>query len=117
MATKFPKDLLLQAQNLLGGWNQFVPVPTFGTLTTTAVSADVTALAALDMQIAGLEAQLADKRNQREVLALSLWDKVKRTRNIFKGTYGDDSSQYEMVGGVRMSDRKFRTRKRVTAAE
>jgi hypothetical protein len=37
---------------------------------------------------------------------------VKRVRNAIKGTYGDDSSQYEMVGRVRMSERKFRTRKR-----
>ena len=50
-------------------------------------------------------------------MAVSLWDKVKRVRNVIKGTYGDDSSHYEMVGGIRMSDRKFRTHKRVTAAE
>lgn len=31
-----------------------------------------------------------------------LWDKVKRVRNSVKANYGDDSSQYEMVGGMRL---------------
>jgi hypothetical protein len=33
-----------------------------------------------------------------------------------KAHYGDDSSQYEMVGGTRLSDRKTRTHKAPTAA-
>jgi hypothetical protein len=37
---------------------------------------------------------------------------VKRVRSAIKGVYGDDSTQYEMVGGTRMSERKPRTRKR-----
>ena len=51
-------------------------------------------------QITPLEAQLS-----------ALWDKVKRVRNSVKGTFGDDSSQYEMVGGTRLSDRKPARRK------
>jgi hypothetical protein len=35
---------------------------------------------------------LADKRNQRAAMAVSLWDKVKRIRNGIKGLFGDDSS-------------------------
>ena len=79
-------------------WNQITPVPTFGTMTAVAFTT--------------LEAQLTDKRNQRGALYASLWDKVKRVRNAVKGTYGDDSSQStrEMVGGTRMSERKFGTR-------
>ena len=113
MSSKFPKDLLTQAQSVLAGWNQLNPVLPFGPLTTTTFSSDLTMVSALDVEIAGLEAQLADKYNQRETVALSLWDKVKRVRNSIKGIYGDDSSQYEMVGGIRMSERRFRTRKRV----
>ena len=115
MTTKAPKDLLPQAQIVLGGWNQMNPVPPFGPLTAAAFATDLSALTALDLQIAGMEAQLADRRNQRETMAVSLWDKVKRVRNVVKGTYGDDSSQYEMVGGIRMSERKFRTRKRAAS--
>jgi hypothetical protein len=36
----------------------------------------------------------------------STWDKLKPVRSTVKGLYGDDSSQYELVGGTRMSDRK-----------
>jgi hypothetical protein len=33
-----------------------------------------------------------------------------------KASFGDDSSQYEMVGGTRLSDRKPRSRKVAVAA-
>ena len=112
MSTRFPKDLLAQAQTVLGGWNQLNPVPPIGPITAATFSTELNAITALDLQIAGLEAQLADKHNQRETMAISLWDKVKRVRNAIKGFFGDDSSQYEMVGGIRMSARKLRTRKR-----
>lgn len=62
-----------------------------------------------------LEAQLTDKRNQRDALYTSIWDKVKRVRNGVKAIYGDDSSQYEMIGGTRLSERKTPTRKTVKA--
>jgi hypothetical protein len=41
----------------------------------------------------------------------SAWDKVKRARAGVKAAYGDDSSQFEMIGGTRTSDRKTRSRK------
>jgi hypothetical protein len=115
MPSNFPKDVLTQAQSVLGGWDQFSPVPTFGPLTIAGFSDDIKALSQLDIQISGLEALLADKRNQRKAMASGLWDKIKRVRNAIKGIFGDDSSQYEMVGGIRLSERKFRTRKRVAA--
>ncbi len=36
---------------------------------------------------------------------------VKRVRSAVKGIYGDDSSEYEMVGGTRKSERKRPVRK------
>jgi len=45
-----------------------------------------------------------------------MWDKVKRVRASVKGLYGDDSSEYEMVGGTRKSERKTPTRKPRTVA-
>ena len=41
----------------------------------------------------------------------SLWDKTKRARNSIKGSFGDDSPQYKMVGGTRLSERKSTRRK------
>ena len=63
-----------------------------------------------------LEAQLTDLRNQRDALYEAIWEKVKRIRNGVKGSYGDDSSQYEMVGGTRLSERKTPARKKAMAA-
>jgi hypothetical protein len=42
-----------------------------------------------------------------------VWEKVKRVRAGVKGNYGDGSSQYEMVGGTRLSERKSPKRKAV----
>ena len=107
----YPSDALQQAQSVIGGWNQITPVPAFGALTAAAFTTEIGAATALDAQIIALEAQLTDKRNQRDVVYGSVWDKVKRVRNAVKGTFGDDSTQYELVGGIRMSERKSRTRK------
>ena len=41
--------------------------------------------------------------------------KLVRVRLAAKVTFGDDSSQYELFGGTRRSNRKPRTRKAVTA--
>src|SRR5690242_5330009 len=107
----FPTNVIPQAQEIVGGWNQIAtPVPAFGTLTVAALTADITAATTLESQITALEAQLTDKRNQRDALYAAVWDKSKRARNAVKGIYGDDSSQYELMGGTRSSERKSRTR-------
>ena len=108
---KYPTNVIEQTQDVLGGWNQISPVPAFGTLTAASFTADVTAATALEAQITALEAQLTDKRNLRDAQLSALWDKTKRVRSSVKGTFGDDSSQYEMVGGTRLSDRKSSRRK------
>jgi hypothetical protein len=111
----YPTNVIRQAQDVLAGWNQIAPVPTFGTLTSAALTTEVTAATTLEAQIATLEAQLTDKRNLRDSQFGALWDKVKRVRSAVKGTFGDDSSQYELVGGTRMSDRKPSRRKTTSA--
>ena len=111
----YPTDILEQAQNVLSAWSQIGATMTVGTLTPTILATDVTAAIALESEMAKLEAQLTDKRNQRDALYTAIWDKVKRVRNGIKGIYGDDSSQYEMVGGTRLSERKSPTRKAVKA--
>ena len=37
---------------------------------------------------------------------MSLWDTIKRVRATVKGAYGDDSSEYELVGGTRVSEHR-----------
>ena len=112
MARKvYPSDVVMQAQDVLVGWGQVSTTLTFGALTPAALTADITAASPLEAEISKLEKQLGDKRNQRDILYNSMWDKVKRIRAGVKANYGDDSQQYEMVGGTRMSERKPRTRK------
>lgn len=108
---KYPTDVIKQAQAVVNGWNQINPIPAFGTLTVASLASDITAAAATEAQIAALEAQLADKRVLRDAQCKTMWDKVKRTRSSIKGSFGDDSAQYKMVGGTRLSDRKPMRRK------
>jgi hypothetical protein len=104
-------DVLEQARAISEAWKQINPSLAIGELTQAALSADLDQVTPIAAQIVALETQLTDLRNQRDALYVGLWDKVKRARNGFKAIYGDDSSQYEMAGGTRVSDRKARTRK------
>ena len=61
--------------------------------------------------ISDLETALLNKRNQRDEVYANVWDGMKRVRAAVKGIYGDNSTQYEMVGGTRMSERKSPSRK------
>jgi hypothetical protein len=111
MAKKFPSNTLEQAQKVLDAWNQISTTLAFGTLNAAALTTDITAAKTLETDISKLERQLEDKRNQREAVYTNLWDKVKRVRSGVKSNYGDDSYQYDLIGGTRTSDRKPRTRK------
>ena len=112
----YPPDVLLQAQQVLVGWGQVSSTLAFGTLNPAALTADITAAGPLQVEIEKLEIQLADRRNQRDMLYNGIWDKVKRVRAGVKANYGDDSQQYEMVGGTRTSERKTRARRVMVTA-
>jgi hypothetical protein len=60
----------------------------------------------LKNEIGALEVQLVDLRNQRDEVFRTGWEYVIRLRAGIKGFYGDDASQYELVGGTRRSERK-----------
>ena len=110
----YPSNVLEQAQNVLVGWAQVSSTLAFGTLNTAALTADITTAGTIESEISKLEIQLADKKNQRELVYSGIWDKLKRIRAGVKANYGDDSQQFEMVGGTRMSERKPRTRRLIT---
>ena len=109
----YPTDVIDQANAVLWGWNQIGSTVTFGTLNIIQLTTDVNAYAPLEAEIGKLEILLNEKRMQRDALSLAVWDKVKRVRSSVRGIYGDDSAQYEHVGGTRMSERKPRSRKAV----
>jgi len=107
----FPTDVLNQGKRVLDAWRQIDDQLSFGTLDTAALTVDLNRARGIEEAITNLENQLTNMRNQRDAANNSLWDKIKRARAGIKATYGDDSSQYEMVGGTRLSERKTPTRR------
>ena len=107
MAKKmFPSDLIDQAISIQDAWVRIDEGLTFGSLNMSALVMDINGLRNVELNLVGLENQMTELRNQRDALQESTWDKVKRVRASVKGIYGDDSTQYELVGGTRLSDRR-----------
>lgn len=49
--------------------------------------------------------KLTELRNKRDERLVRMWDTTKRLRATVKGAFGDDSSEYGLVGGTRMKAR------------
>ena len=114
MTKKFyPPNLLNQAQSVRNAWAAINEQLAFGDLTMAGMGVEIEKARALDEELDQLETILVEKRNQRDLHYAKVWDAMKRVRAAVKGIYGDNSSQYEMVGGTRMSERKAPTRKTV----
>ena len=112
----YPTDVLEQAQSVLDALIQIDANMNVGGINSANLSTDIAAATQLVSQMNTLEAQLTNVRNERDTRNSELWDKLKRIRNGVKANYGDDSSEYEMVGGTRRSERKAPVRKAKTAA-
>ena len=108
----YPPTVLAQARALAQAVKNIDPSLQIGDLTNAALEADLEKSVAIRSTLNTLEIQLTDQRNQRDALYGEIWKKVKRLRAGVKGIYGDDSSEYEMAGGTRLSERKPRTRKK-----
>jgi hypothetical protein len=106
MARSYPTDIIAQGRTVLESWQSIDAQLKFGTLTTEGMDGQLEQAAPIERQIDKLEGLLTDMRNQRDALYAGLWDSVTRVRVGMKAIYGRDSSQYEMVGGTRFSERK-----------
>ncbi len=106
MTNRYPTDITEETQAVLEAWREIDPALQIGGLALTTLEAELAQAMTLYVQIDSLEARFTDLRNQRDALGAELWDKVKRVRTGVKSIFGDDSSQYEMMGGTRMSERK-----------
>ena len=111
----YPTDVISQAQVVADAWGQIDPQLTLGELTQAGLRESIGASAPIENEIMSLETRLTELRNQRDDLYASIWDQVKRTRSGVKAIYGDDSSQYEMVGGTRFSERKPYSRREIVS--
>lgn len=107
----YPPNVLEQASGLLDAWGKIDDQMTFGPLNSEAFTEELQLAREIEYQLVGLVNQLIDLRNQRDAVNQSIWDKLKRVRAGVKGAYGDDSPQYELIGGTRMSDRKSSRRR------
>ncbi|HJR79310.1 MAG TPA: hypothetical protein VJ821_04505 [Anaerolineales bacterium] len=107
MARKiYPTDLLEQALSVQDAWGRIDDQLAFGNLNVAALVTDINAAKQAEVNVISLENQLDEMRTRRDSLYQSTWDKVKRIRAAVKGIYGDDSPQYDAVGGTRLSERK-----------
>ena len=102
----FPPNVLEQARSVQEGWGQIDENLTFGSLNLGELVTGLNQIRSVENNVERLEKQLTEMRNQRDSLYIATWDRVKRARASIKGLYGDDSTQYELVGGTRLSDRK-----------
>jgi hypothetical protein len=107
----FPGNIVEQTQKILAGWKEIDAELIVGGLTEIGLENKLAEARAADMQVEMQEAQLTNLRIQRNALYAEVWDQVKRVRAGIKANFGDDSAQYGMVGGTRVSDRKPSTRK------
>jgi hypothetical protein len=110
---KYPRSLLEQAKSLAAALKNIDANLQVGDLSVSTLIAEIERSVEIQRNINILEIQLTDQRNQRDAQHGELWNKVKRMRAAVKAIYGDDSSQFEMAGGKRLSERKPYTRKKV----
>ncbi len=102
----YPIDIQAQAAGVLAACKQIDPEMKTGTLTQADFADELAQTQAIQAQIQALELQLTGLRNQRDARLARMWDAVKRVRATVKGVYGDDSTEYELVGCTRSSARK-----------
>lgn len=107
MAKKvLPSDLLEQATNIQNAWTRIDEKLIIGGLTVATLANSIKDLHLVESNLVNLEYQLIAMRKERDDLQQYTWNQVKRVRSTIKGIYGDDSIQYQMAGGTRLSDRK-----------
>jgi len=102
----YPSNVLKEAIGVQEAWKLIDEELAFGKMKIAGLTTDIEDIYQTQHDLAALESQLTEVRNRRDELYLSAWDRVKRVRASIKGMYGDDSSEYELVGGTRRSDRK-----------
>lgn len=107
MATTQSFDKTLQEiRRTLEGWQQIDANLKIGSLTVSEVQSQIDSFLKLNSDITAAEISLAKLRNDRQATQKQLQESRKRIHSTIRGLYGDDSNEYEMVGGTRMSERK-----------
>ena len=111
MSKPYPADVLHQMNAAIASWQAIDPTLKFGDLSLEMMQSALEQGEALRNHINALETQLTDLRNQRDAVYHTSWKYINRLRDGINGYYGDDSSEYEMVGRTRLSERKPRSKR------
>jgi len=101
-----PSNVGNQAVSIDQAWLEVGEEVVLGGVTRPEFQVAQTDLGNAENAIASAQARLTDARNQRKATRHTLWELVKRVRNGTKAQYGDDSNEYELMGGTRTSERK-----------
>src|SRR5438067_4297830 len=103
---------LVGARARLAGLKQIIPTPNLGpNITVAAYEAAINDTAALEDSHHQLAAQMDDSSNRFDQQNDLMADWNRRVLSAVEAQYGSDSSEYEMVGGTRKSERKKPKRK------
>jgi len=113
-AKNYPTDIQKQTQTAIEAWKRIDPNFKVGELTPDQLAENLAKVAPITAEIESLEVRLTELRSQRDDLLGACWDALKRLRSAIKGIFGDNSTQYEMIGGKRLSNRKPAVRKAAT---
>jgi len=97
--------VLTKAQQVVMAW-EMNPDFRFGTMTLEEFKLELQKLTTQVEASERAKLAYADLVNSRDEQASIVNDLVTRARSGFRAYYGPDSSQYEMAGGKRRSDRK-----------
>lgn len=109
---KRKSTILETARQRLAGLKQFTTPANFGPATTPAsYEAEINGFSADQDSYNGDIAALDDKQNRLNARESGLADWNQRILAAVKAQYGPDSSEFELVGGVRRSERKKPTKK------
>jgi hypothetical protein len=110
MPNQSPEDVRLDCESILKVWNAN-PDFKLKDVTLESFKAEAARFDAVLSGIAEKEEALKPLRNDRDDLALKLNGLCTRTRAGIKGYFGENSTEYELAGGTRTSERKKSGRK------
>ena len=109
---KKSSPILEAGRQRLANLKAIQPAPNFGPgLTVAGYEAKITSVNTKLDAYNQLLAELDDKLNELDAEEAELNNWNRRILSAGEATYGPDSSEYEMLGGTRVSDRKKSTRK------
>lgn len=105
-------SVLETARQRLAGLKAINPAPDFGSsLSAESYESEIEEFSSALAEYNGQLAVLDDMQNALLVKEAALRDKNKRFLSAAEAHYGSDSSEYELVGGTRSSERRRTPRK------